>query len=217
MTTYAPVPAYAQKRLHSNVLVGIVGAHAAVIAAVMMIKMDLPRQIFDPPTIIYTPVEPLPPPPRQDPKPKSSQQHRMIDHPETKVQPPKSEDSQVFTFPEPKDPGPVTLPDPTPLPDPLPKTIVRTGPRFATPASELRPPYPPEKLNRQEEASLRLRLSIDERGRVTAVDPVGAVDPAFLAAARKHILRHWRYQPATEDRRPVASSTVITLRFELDD
>ena len=40
-----------------------------------------------------------------------------------------------------------------------------------------------------EEASLRLALTIDARGRVTAVEPVGAADPTFLAAARRHILR----------------------------
>ena len=68
-----------------------------------------------------------------------------------------------------------------------------------------------------EEASLRLRLSIDARGRVVAVEPVGSADRAFLAAARRHLLAHWRYQPATEDGRAVASTTVITLRFELDD
>jgi protein TonB len=59
-------------------------------------------------------------------------------------------------------------------------------------------------------------LAIDAAGRVTAVDPVGSADPAFLAAARKHILARWRYQPATEDGHPVPSSTVITLQFQLD-
>ena len=43
------------------------------------------------------------------------------------------------------------------------------------------------------------------------------VDPSFLAAARKHLLAHWRYAPATEDGRAIASSTVITLRFELQE
>jgi protein TonB len=67
-----------------------------------------------------------------------------------------------------------------------------------------------------EEATLKLRLSIDERGRVIAVDPVGAADPLFLAAARKHLMARWRYQPATEDGRPVATTTTISLRFELE-
>jgi protein TonB len=103
--------------------------------------------------------------------------------------------------------------DVKPLPKPLP---VRTGPRFATPESQLRPPYPANKIESDEEAALRLRLSIDERGRVTAVEPVGSADPSFLAAARRHLIARWRYQPATEDGRPVPSTTVITLRFELD-
>jgi protein TonB len=51
---------------------------------------------------------------------------------------------------------------------------------------------------------------------VVAVEPVGRADPAFLAAARRHLLAQWRYKPATEDGRAIASSTTITLRFELD-
>ena len=94
--------------------------------------------------------------------------------------------------------------------------IVRTGPRFATSQSALRPPYPASKLDSEEEAALKLHLAIDERGRVVAVDPVGPADPAFLASARRHLLARWRYQPATENGRPVRSSTVITLRFELE-
>jgi protein TonB len=57
---------------------------------------------------------------------------------------------------------------------------------------------------------------IDDNGRVVAVDPVGRADPAFLEAARKDLIAKWRYRPATEDGRPVDSSTVITLRFELE-
>ena len=75
-----------------------------------------------------------------------------------------------------------------------------------------------ERYERQleQEATLKLRLAIDERGRVVAVDPVGHADPAFLAAARRHILKAWRYQPAKEGNKAIASSTVITLKFELD-
>jgi protein TonB len=93
---------------------------------------------------------------------------------------------------------------------------VQTGPRFLTRETDVKPPYPPSKLRDGEEATLKLRLSIDERGRVTAVDPVGAADAVFLAAARKHLMARWRYQPATEDGRPVATTTTITLRFELN-
>jgi protein TonB len=45
---------------------------------------------------------------------------------------------------------------------------------------------------------------------------VGAADRVFLEAARRHLIAHWRYRPATEDGRPIASSVVISLRFLLD-
>jgi protein TonB len=117
------------------------------------------------------------------------------------------------------DPGPivgggaVVIPEVLPPANPSP---VRLGPQLLTPSSELKPPYPHEKLLSEEEASLKLRLTIDERGRVTAVDPVGRADPAFLKAARQYLLAHWRYRPASEDGRAVTSSTVITLRFTLE-
>ncbi len=63
---------------------------------------------------------------------------------------------------------------------------------------------------------LRLKLTIDANGRVVAVDPVGRADAAFLDAARRHLIAHWRYKPALDDGHAVVSSMVITLRFELN-
>ncbi len=63
---------------------------------------------------------------------------------------------------------------------------------------------------------LTLRLTIDERGRVVAVTPLGRADPAFLDAARRHLLAHWRYRPASEGGRAIASSATVTLHFEIN-
>lgn len=63
---------------------------------------------------------------------------------------------------------------------------------------------------------LKLRLTIDPSGRVVAVAPVARADPAFLDAARRHILAHWRYRPARENGQAIVSSAVITLHFRLD-
>jgi protein TonB len=93
---------------------------------------------------------------------------------------------------------------------------INSGPQLLTPPSELKPAYPPSKLDNGEEATLRLKLTIDASGRVVAVDPVGRTDPVFLEAARRHLIAHWRYKPAIEGGRAVASSEVITLRFELN-
>ena len=95
-------------------------------------------------------------------------------------------------------------------------TPVHHGPELLTPPSQLKPPYPAAKLLSEEEATLNLRLSIDENGRVTAVDPIGRADSIFLEAARRYLLAHWRYRPATKDGRAVSSSIMVTLRFMLD-
>ena len=89
--------------------------------------------------------------------------------------------------------GPTTVIDP-PEADP-----VRIGPRLATNENALKPPYPLDMRRAEQEATLRLKLTIDPRGRVIAVDPVGPANPTFLEAARRHILKAWRYKPATED------------------
>jgi len=94
---------------------------------------------------------------------------------------------------------------------------VKVAARWATSESALKPPYPLDKIRSEEEATLRLKLTIDPRGRVIVVDPVGAADPSFLEAARRHILKAWRYKPATEDGVAVPSTTVISLSFRLED
>jgi protein TonB len=229
MPIYAPAPAFARRGGHPNAMLVLVGAHVAVIAAVMSAKMDLPTRIFDPPIVIEPiaipeptlPVEP--PPPAADPRPSKP----VIDQVPPLVPVPHTE-PQVERTPVPPPPIPIPgggalgagtqPPPPLPPPPPQPRVDpVRTGPRFLTPAHLIEPPYPASKLRDEEEAALRLRLSIDQRGRVVAVEPVGSVDRIFFQAARRHVLANWRYRPAMEGGKPVASSTVMTLRFTLKD
>jgi len=200
----------------------ILVGHIAVIAAVMSAKMDLPAKVVRTITQVELIDLPKPPDPKPQPQPNSNPPQSTLDRPPVIIpvpQPvPDMTDSRPVSLPQPGDLiGPRV--DPLPQPDPGPKVEpapVRVGPRFATPASAVRPPYPPSKIASEEEAVLRLRLSIDASGRVVGVEPVGRADPAFLAAARKHLLAKWRYEPATENGRAIASSTVITLRFQLD-
>jgi protein TonB len=216
MTTYAPVAPYADRSRHPRALAFIIAGHAALIAAVMMAKMDVVPQFI--PTITKVDlIDEAKPPPDNPPPPPPQRHESAIDNPTTIVPIPRP---TAGADPIPI-PLPVTNPGPTADPGPVkvvpPAEPVRVGPRFVTPEYDVKPPYPQSKLRSQEEAVLQLRLTIDARGRVTAVEPVGNPDPVFLAAARKHILAHWRYRPATEDGRAVVTSTVVTLRFELDD
>jgi protein TonB len=215
----------AERRSSPSTMLLIIGGHVAAVAIVMSVKMAVDHQKNSAPTEV-TLIEPerIPPPPppeaqpRQDPvEPRSD-----IFVPDPPMPTPSLPTPDIGTTADPISPTgaiigndppqpPILLPLPTPPANP-----VRVAARLATPASALRPPYPSSKLDSQEEAALKLRLSIDQRGRVTAVEPVGPADAAFLASARRHLIAKWRYQPATVDGRPVASSTVITLRFELE-
>ena len=210
----------AQRRSAPNAMLVIVAAHVAALAALMSAKMDLPVPTVIPPTIVDLIHEDNPPPPR-DPQPRDK----------PAPEPALDQPAPLVPMPTPDlpaaDPAPLPLPDlgkiigppadPLPKADPLPPPApVRVAARLITPASRLKPPYPAAKLASGEEALLRLRLTIDAAGRVTAVEAVGPADRAFLEAARRHLIANWRYRPATEDGRALATTTVITLRFQLE-
>lgn len=215
MLAYAP--RRDRKQLRPATLGLIILGHAGLLALVMTAKSGM--SITDPftPTVVTfvpEPEAPKPPPPQPQPNPAPSTSQIDVVDP---IVPPLP--SPGPTFPE--VPGPIPQPGPTigtgsvPTPIPLDPPIIRKSPRFVTVGEAVRPPYPMAKREAGDEATLRLRLTIDKRGRVTAVDPVGRADPAFLEAARRHILRVWRYQPAMEGSKAVPSTTTVTLKFEL--
>ena len=211
MLAYAPRPD--RPRVNSPALAFIVAVHAVAIVAVMSAKMAItPRD--DGPTIVESyPIEP-PKPVKPEPRKPNPAPNHPISAPDPLVPLLPMPGPVAEPLPPLPIPGPIAGPSIEPAPKPAP--IVRTGPRFATPEADIRPPYPESKRELDQEATLRLRLAINERGRVVAVEPVGKADPAFLAAARRHILRAWRYQPAKDGDRAIASSTVVSLEFRLD-
>lgn len=205
----------ADRRPHPNMMLVIIGAHVAVLAAVMSAKMEL--TVHPAPVVTKVDLIPAPQPQPHRPTPMQPQPaNSWIDHPAPRV--------AINPTPLPPiDPGPTIDPGPIagtganittdirPTPTPL-----RTGPQLLTPQSEMKPPYPASKLLNEEEGAVTVRLTIDQQGTVIAVDPVGRADPAFLDAARRHLLAHWRFKPASEDGRAITSTTVVTLHFQLD-
>jgi len=212
-------PLVGKRQSSPNAMLIVIAMHIGTIAAVMSAKMELPQRIREHIIKVNLIRDPPPPPPNVLTHP---QQH----HP-TMV--PISDPIPNVQLPQPSripvDPGPTADPWPvagagtvvTPeIPSPPVDAPVRHDPRLLTPPSELRPPYPQSKILSEEEGVLRLRIVISDTGRVTDVDPLGAADREFLDAARRYLIAHWRYQPATENGRAVESSTVITLRFQLN-
>jgi len=219
MLAYAAnAPRTAERRSSPNALLTIIAGHVALVAVVMSAKMDLPTRMLDGP-IMLIPIRPIdPPPPPDRPRPPTEHSHvPTVTQPQPNVPLPPIDTVPVDPRPTilivDPGPGPSVDPPPVPRPTPVPSSIAA---RLLTSGDALKPSYPQAKLLAEEEATLKLRLTIDERGRVTAVEPVGRADPAFVEAARRHLLAHWRYQPASEGGRAIPSTTVITLRFQLD-
>ena len=201
-----------------NALLLVISAHVALLALAMSAKSEFSTTAPHPWRLIEVPVPPPPRPTRPQPKQTQPQpRNSWIDHTATKVPlpplPPRPPLDGGGTTAEPGGGGTGTIPD---SPQPVRAAPVRHDPQLLTPPWQLKPPYPASKLASEEEATLRLRLTIDPSGRVIAVDPVGSADREFLDSARRYILGHWRYQPASEDGRAVASTITVTLQFRID-
>ena len=213
-------PKIGERRSSPNTLLLIISAHIAAVAVLMSVKMDVQRHIPQPPIIVRL-LHPTPPPPHQQVvRPHTQQQTPTVYAPPKATPLPTPPEQLPNANPMPRsegEAGPMPMP-PQPRFDPIPTPVaVSTPAQPLTAASDLRPPYPESKLLAGEEATLTLRLTVDERGRVVAVDPIGRADSVFVSAARRHLLARWRYKPAMEGGRAVASTVVVTLRFELDD
>ena len=201
-------------------LVLIVAGHAALIAAVMAARMEIVTFTpTKPPVVVNIPPEKTPPP---EPEPQAKVERQL-------PQPVFIRPVEPIIPMEPYEPlvpvqdGPIVQQLPPvgggigAIIDPPRRAPVLSGPMLATRGDALKPPYPNDKLRLEQEAVLKLRLTIDARGRVTAVDPVGTADPSFLEAARRHIIKVWRYRPAMEDGVAVPTTTVINLSFRLEE
>jgi periplasmic protein TonB len=210
-------PVVAGRPLSPTALAVVIALHAALIAAAISARMDIGPIEREPP--IKVELIPQPEPPRPDPA-QTPPRPATESHIERTIPlvPTKPINDPLIIDTTPFEPGPIVGPGTIQTPEPLPQppVLARTEARLVTPAWELKPPYPMAKIASEEEAVLRLRITIDERGRVIAVEPLAPVDRAFLDSARRHLLSHWRYKPAMENGRPITSSMVIRLRFQLD-
>jgi protein TonB len=223
MLAYAPRPAARSGSPRTLLLVA--AGHAVALGLLLTARSDLvSRTPFDPTDVVFVPTKvpppPLPPPPSEPAPPRATPQS-TLDTPPVIIPTPRPDAVPVTEGPPILSVTPLagTAPDPQPplVADPPTPALVRRAARFATPADLVRPPFPAARRESGDGAILRLTLAIDPRGRVSAVTPVGAADAVFLDAARRHILRHWRYRPALEGDAAIASNVTITLRFEIED
>ena len=118
---------------------------------------------------------------------------------------------------------PVVEPTPPSVPEkivatldpPRPPPIVFT-PARALPATHTIPDYPPVSRRLGEQGTLRLKLSIAPDGAVSDAQVEGSSGHTRLdEAAVQWVKAHWRYEPAREGAKAVASTTVAVVTFKL--
>ena len=210
---------FAQKRGSPTGLGLVVLLHAALIAAVILIKGPAFQRILHPP-IEVTLIEPQADPPVDPPRP---QPDRPQQPRETFDQPPRVIATQttgptVTTPPEPvriaTTVGTGTVDIPRLPPDPPP--LVRRAAQI-DPSSQLQPPYPPSELRLQRDGRVQVRVTIGPDGRVIDVVLLSATSDAFWRVTQQQALRHWRFRPATVDGRPVEETKTMSLVFRIVD
>jgi protein TonB len=210
---------FAQKRNSPSSLALVIALHGGLIAAVMLIKS--PQFILpDPGPLVVTPIE-VPPDPAVElppPQPRTEQSQPRIDQVEQVVQTDTNTGVQVdnrgdnvIRFADNSGAGDIVLPPPPPPPF---RRAADFDPRYA---GGLQPPYPASEERAQRDGMVRIRVTIDANGRVTAVERLSATSDAFWRVTREQALRHWRFRPATLDGRPVEDSKVVTLNFRIAD
>lgn len=116
-------------------------------------------------------------------------------------------------------PTPVTQPLTTPPP---PMAVARPSdkPTEATPARRISFPrveYPESARHLGIEGKVRLRLYIDEKGKITKVEIIQSLHP-LLDQAASAAAKEAQYEPARDHHgRPMATTAIVTVRFELEE
>jgi len=78
------------------------------------------------------------------------------------------------------------------------------------------PPYPAYARQRGWEGIVKIRVHIDERGRVQDAVVVKTSGYDILDRAALKTVRQWLFHPAKIGSTPIASTAIVPIRFELD-
>jgi len=210
---------YLDQKTRSPISLGAaVAINGALIGALLFASpevMELAPKIFTtirvPPAI--TPSKP-PPKPRAE-VPQNVRTIRTVTQPPIRFEQPTNtvtREETHFTFPtDPPGTGVIRPIDP-PIPKPI-LTGTRLDPRYA---GQMQPDYPAGLQRRQIEGLVEVRVLVGPDGRVKAIEPITATDPAFYRATVEQAMKRWRFLPATRDGVAVEAWRVMTVRFRLD-
>jgi protein TonB len=186
--------------------------HAGVLGAFILTPPEVIKRIIYDPIETYNVPKLPPPPPLPEAQPETASNIPKV----TRIVPTQTTDNSDIIRPLdplpplPFPPRPEILPEP---PKPAVMTEAQPDPRFA---AVLQPPYPSAMARQEIEGRVVIRVLIGTDGRVKAVEPVSATDPAFHEATAAQALKRWRFKPATKDGVPVESWRTMAVRFQLE-
>ncbi len=78
------------------------------------------------------------------------------------------------------------------------------------------PRYPPQAKRRREQGEVRLRVELDEIGRIDSVSIVSSSGSPRLDEAARTAIESWRCRPAQHDGQPVRAVALQSLAFVLE-
>ena len=144
--------------------------------------------------------------------------------------PPEADDEEVTLVnfirpPPPPDPPPVVFDDPSPVDTPAPPPAPPSPPAPVTnigssvdPSSKANnpPEYPREALRSGIEGTVVLLIHIDAQGNVIDIEVERSSRNRDMDRSAVRAARRWRFNPAIENGRPVASTVRVPVDFNLD-
>jgi protein TonB len=209
---------YAQKSGSPTGFVLVVLLHVAVLSAIILIKGPAFIRVTHPPTeTFFIPLphepDPIPPPPQQQRQQPRSEMTNPQPVTQTSHEGPAAQTTQDPPPPfYPPGPARVELAR-VDLPPPV-RRDAEVDPAYR---GFLQPPYPPSEQRAEREGDVRVRVTIGTNGRVIAVQMLSATSDAFWRVTERQALTRWRFRPATVDGRPVESTKLMNLHFQIQD
>jgi len=78
------------------------------------------------------------------------------------------------------------------------------------------PLYPSQAQNQGIEGSVTVQIAIDANGSILNIQILDSNPPGIFEANTLNCIKQWRFAPAVENNKPVASSLKQRIKFELD-
>jgi len=191
---------------HAFVLAMVVLFHTLALAAVLFERVNRPRQEESALTVALL-IEPMPVREEKPPEPLPvrlvAPMPAVVDVPTVEI--PIENEIQAPSTPNHSAP-----------PVPVQATTESVGTELVVQCPERTPPrYPPLAKRQGEQGEVRLRVELDENGRIDRVTIVSSSGSPRLDEAARTAIQSWRCRPAQHDGKPVRAVAMQSLDFAL--